>query len=347
MIIREVEKPNIRDLIGLVNHQFWDRQKILKKDILNGIKIVGSGKGAIALVFKYLSERRVVKSKLDEVIMADWLGSWVYNQIQPFAFPAKKISNRTKVLFVYHQYGFPQDMDKILEFAHDKKLIVIEDCAHSIVSYYKGKLLGSFGDFTIYSFSKWFFCFALGGVKSKFDDFGGYADEAISKTPFGLTIVKDAAKFLHEWSTFSNSNIFQKYAGSLLGMSYAIYGEALKPGRLAQTLLAQKIAKEISVRKKRYHYFLKQTDGLGICDHLEREGITPYVIPIHCAERQTEDVIKYLRARGFETGAYHFDINRNLLNPQFIKTVWIPCHGGISDEVFSEIIGLVLKSFKK
>lgn len=343
MLIREVENPRLRDLTRF----FKGQTRGMGDEILDGIQVVGSGKGAIALVLKYLSEKGVIKNKLDEVMMADWLGSWVYNQVQPFAFPAKKISDRTKILFVYHQYGFPQDMDKILEFAHDRKLIVIEDCAHSINSYYKGKSLGSFGDFAIYSFSKWFFCFALGGVKSKFDDFRNYADEAVSETPFGLTTIKDAAKFLHEWSTFSSLNIFQKYAGFLLGMSYAIYGEALKPGRLAQALLTQKITKEISVRQKRYHYFFKQTDGLGICDHLEREGITPYVIPIRCAERQTEDVIKHLRARGIETGTYQFDINRNLLNPQFIKTVWIPCHGGISDKVFNEIISLVLKSLKK
>lgn len=342
MIIREVEKPDLKKIIKAIKFKLTP-----KPELLSDVLLVGSGKGAIALVLKYLINQGIIKDKVDEILVPSWLGYWIYNQIQPYAFPAKFYGKRTKVILVYHQYGFPQDMDKILEFAHDKKLILIEDCAHSIASYYKGKLLGSFGDFTIYSFSKWFFCFALGGVKSKFDDFRSYAGEAVSKTPFGLTLIKDTAKFLHEWSTFSNSNIFQKYAGFLLGMSYAIYGEALKPGRLAQTLLAQKIAKEISVRQKRYHYFLKQTDGLGICDHLEREGITPYVIPIHCAERQTEDVIKHLRARGFKTGAYHFDANRNLLDPKFIKTVWIPCHSGISDEVFSDITDLVLKSFKK
>lgn len=341
MIIREVENPRLRDLNGFFGSRPTGEAE---PEALAGIQVVGSGKGAIALILKYLLDQGIIKNKLDEVMMADWLGYWVYNQVQSLAFPAKNFSDRTKAIFVYHQYGFPQDMDKILEFAHDKKLILIEDCAHAIASYYKGKLLGSFGDFTIYSFSKWFFCFALGGVKSKFNDFKGYVDEAVAKTPFGLTLTKDAAKLLYEWSAFSN--FFKKYAGFLLSMSYAVYGEALKPGWLAQALLARKIAEEISLRQKRYHYFLKQTDNLGVCDHLEREGITPYVIPIRCAERQTEEVVKNLRGRGIETGVYQFDINRNLLNPRFVKTVWIPCHSGITDAVFGEITGLVLKSFK-
>ena len=102
-----------------------------------------------------LIDKKIIKNKLDEILVPDWIGYWVYNQMQPFAFPAKRFSERTKVLFVYHQYGFPQQMDKILEFANHKKLIVVEDCAHALDSYYQGKPLGSMGDFTIYSFSKW------------------------------------------------------------------------------------------------------------------------------------------------------------------------------------------------
>jgi len=343
MLIKEVENPRLRDLTRFFKGQTGE----MREKILDGIQVVGSGKGAIALVLKYLLEKGVIKNKLDEVIMADWIGSWVYNQVQSFAFPAKKFSSRTKVIFVYHQYGFPQDMDKIMEFAHDKKLIVIEDCAHSLASYYKGKLLGSFGDFTIYSFSKWFFCFALGGVKSKFSDFSEYADQVVQKTPFGLTLFKDSTKLFSEMSSFSHSLAFKKSTDLFMNMAYSVYGEALKPSRPALRLLASKINNEIIIRKKRYSYFLERTEHLGICDHLEKEGITPYIIPVLCSESQSEKLVKHLQEENVMTGIYHFDVNRNLLNPKFMPCVWIPCHGGISDEVFSEITDLVLKSFKK
>lgn len=343
MITRELENPRVKDLIGWVRRQPEEKRGISERDILDGIQVVGSGKGAIALVFKYLIAKGRIVNKLDEIMVADWVGSWVYNQIQPFAFPAKKFSDRTKALFVYHQYGFPQNMDKILEFAHDKKLIIIEDCAHSLASYYKGRLLGSMGDFSIYSFSKWFSCFALGGVKSKFDDFNAYANRLILDTPLGLTFIKDSAKFLYEWSRFSNSRVFKKYATFFLAMSYSLYGEALKPSRLALRLLYSKIGREISIRQKRYHYFLEQTNHLGICDHLETERITPYVIPIYCPESKNRALIRALRDRSIATGLYHFDINRNLLSPKFVQCVWIPCHGGISNKIFSDITELILK----
>ena len=343
MIIREVENPTLRDLFGGNKHQPIEKYPMSGRDILDKIKVVGSGKGAIALVLKYLSEKKIILNKLSEVIVPDWLGYWVYNQVQAFAFPAKRFSARTKALFIYHQYGFPQNMDKILEFAHDKKLIVIEDCAHALASYYKKRLLGSIGDFSIYSFSKWFFCFALGGVRSKFEDFYIYANKSISQVPFGITFVKDLAKFLYERSAFSNCNLFKKYSNLFMEMSYSLYGEALKPSRLAIRLVFSKIDYEIHLRQERYRHFRNRTDHLGICDHLENEGVTPYVIPIRCSESKNEKLVNLLRNKGIITGIYHFDIERNLLFPKFIKCVWVPCHGGISDDTFGVITETVLK----
>lgn len=344
MIIREVEKPEIKNLFGYSKHRLSGIEDSAGDGILNKIKVVGSGKGGIALVLRYLIEKKIIRNKLDEVMVADWIGYWVYNQIQTFAFPAKNFSNRTKVLLVYHQYGFPQDMDKILEFANDKKLVVIEDCAHALDSYYKGRLLGSMGDFAIYSFSKWFFCFALGGVKSKSDDFYDYADNLIKQTAFGLTFAKDIIKFFYECSTFSNSQNFEKYMRYLSAMSYSLYGESLRPSQAAFRLLSLKIKNEINVRRRRYSYFFSKMGNLGVCDHLEKEGVVPYVIPIRCPAPKSEKVLKALKDKNIATGLYNFDINRNFLSPNFVPCVWVPCHSGISDEMFSDIADLISKN---
>ncbi|NCP17217.1 hypothetical protein CO134_02600 [Candidatus Kuenenbacteria bacterium CG_4_9_14_3_um_filter_39_14] len=333
-MIREVARPRLRDLFDF--HQ-------PSAEFFKDIQLTGSGKGALAIILQYLYRKEIIQNKLAEVIVPDWLGYWVYNQIQSFAFPAKKYSERTKAIMVYHQYGFPQDMDKILDFARDKKLIIIEDCAHAIDSSYKGKPLGTFGDFTIYSFSKWFFCFALGGVKSKFPDFDDYARETIRRTPCGLTLFKDTAKFIYEKSTFSKIKIYQQSANFFLASSYALYGQALKTSCFARRLLKQKIEQEISLRQKRYQYFLQETESLGICQHLEREGVTPYVIPIIPKESRMPYLLKDLISQGIKTGIYHFDLNRNLLAPKFVKSIWIPCHRDISDQQFEGIISTIKK----
>ena len=98
MIIREVEKPHLRDLIGLPKIKKAKDFEVIEKDILSGVRVVGSGKGAIALILAYLTKRGIISNKLDEVLVADWVGYWVYNQIQPFAFPAKRFSEKTTIM---------------------------------------------------------------------------------------------------------------------------------------------------------------------------------------------------------------------------------------------------------
>ena len=60
----------------------------------------------------------------------------------------KKINKKTKAIIVPHVLGFPAKIDEIKKF----KLLIVEDCAHSLGGFYKGKPLGSFGDITIFSF---------------------------------------------------------------------------------------------------------------------------------------------------------------------------------------------------
>ena len=62
------------------------------------------------------------------------------------------INDRTKVLMVMHYGGVAVDMDKAVYLAEKYDLILLEDTAHSIDSYYKGKPLGSFGHFSTCSF---------------------------------------------------------------------------------------------------------------------------------------------------------------------------------------------------
>jgi len=334
-MIKEVEGPTLKDLFGSYK----------ESNDLADMRFVGSGKGAMAVIFKYLRDKNIIENKVMEVMVPDWLGFWVYNQIQAFAFPAKKVSDRTRAIFVYHQYGFPQDMDTILDFARTKKLIVIEDCAHALESSYKGKIVGSFGDFSIYSFSKWFFCFALGGVRSKFDDFDLYAQKVISETPFGLTFIKDLAKLKYECVALSNSHLRKKYLDLFVRMTYSIYGDAIKPGGRAVYLAKSKMRNEINIRKARYKYFREKTDRFSICDHLEQDGIAPYVIPIRASEQRAQAIVDALREKKIGTGIYNFDINRNLLSPKFVPCIWIPCHGAISENIFNSMIETISEKF--
>lgn len=62
------------------------------------------------------------------------------------------ITPRTKVIAPVHYAGVSCEMDTIMEIARKHNLFVIEDAAQGVMSTYKGKALGSIGDFGCYSF---------------------------------------------------------------------------------------------------------------------------------------------------------------------------------------------------
>lgn len=62
------------------------------------------------------------------------------------------ITPRTKVIVPVHYAGVACDMDKIMDIAHRHNLLVVEDAAQAIDSYYKGKALGSIGHLGCFSF---------------------------------------------------------------------------------------------------------------------------------------------------------------------------------------------------
>lgn len=66
----------------------------------------------------------------------------------------KSITSRTKAIYVVHTYGTAAQIDTICSIAKKHKLIVIEDLAQAPFGLYKGKPLGTYGDFAVLSFTK-------------------------------------------------------------------------------------------------------------------------------------------------------------------------------------------------
>ncbi len=62
------------------------------------------------------------------------------------------ITDRTKAIVPVHYAGVACEMDKICEIAKKYNLYIIEDAAQGMMSTYKGRALGSIGDYGCYSF---------------------------------------------------------------------------------------------------------------------------------------------------------------------------------------------------
>lgn len=63
-----------------------------------------------------------------------------------------KITSRTKAIMIVHIYGLPVNINPILELAKKHNLKIIEDAAEMHGQTYNGKICGSFGDISIFSF---------------------------------------------------------------------------------------------------------------------------------------------------------------------------------------------------
>jgi dTDP-4-amino-4,6-dideoxygalactose transaminase len=65
---------------------------------------------------------------------------------------ARRITPRTKALMPVHLFGQSADMDRVMAVARQHDLPVIEDAAQALSATYRGRLVGSIGDFGTFSF---------------------------------------------------------------------------------------------------------------------------------------------------------------------------------------------------
>ena len=79
---------------------------------------------------------------------------------------ARKITPRTKMIVPVHLGGYPVDMDPLMALAREHGILVLEDAAHAFGASYKGRKIGTIGDFTGFSLHEVKNCtsFGEGGI---------------------------------------------------------------------------------------------------------------------------------------------------------------------------------------
>lgn len=311
-------------------------KKYVGDEYFQKMMFTGSGKAAIKIVLDYLKINGIIENKNSEILVPQWLGYWVYNMMHKTAFPCLTYNDKVKVMFVYHQYGFPQNMDEIMDFAERKRVIIIEDCAHVFESYYKGKRLGCFGLAAVFSFSKMFPIFVGGGITTGDQGLLSYATKQIDNNDSLVSFFALISKICAE--KFSAK--YFKY----VEMSYGVYDRNTKMNWLALNLLLNDLRRDaIAKRRNNYSFLLNYFKRFEYFEGLEND-VVPYVVPLMASEEQLGKIGGLLCQANIKTGIYHFDVNRNLLNPKFVKCVWVPVHQGLSINDMNRICDLIKKA---
>ncbi len=90
---------------------------------------------------------------------------------------ARKITDKTKMIVPVHIGGYPVDLDPIMELAKKHNILVLEDAAHAFGAMYKGRKIGTIGDFAAFSMHevKNITSFGEGGIATT--NIPGFGDE--------------------------------------------------------------------------------------------------------------------------------------------------------------------------
>jgi dTDP-4-amino-4,6-dideoxygalactose transaminase len=107
------------------------------------------------------------------------------------------ISPRTKAVMPVHLYGHPYDADPIREICRRRNLAMIEDAAQAHGARYKGKVTGTLGDvsgFSFYPGKNLGACGEAGALVTNRDDFAARrARSANTDRPYATTTTKSAS----------------------------------------------------------------------------------------------------------------------------------------------------------
>jgi|TARA_R110000822_G_scaffold100080_5_gene225476 perosamine synthetase len=176
----------------------------------------------------------------------------------------RKITSKTKAIMIVSVYGLPCEMDELMAISKKHNIPIIEDNAECFLSRYKGKLVGTFGDFSSYSFenSKHMSCGEGGMIITNNTDL---AEKCRKSGGHGFKNLKaDEGRVKSNLDVFQNPN-YKRH--SQIGWNYRL-SEFSSAIALAQL---ERLDELVDMRKQSAEVFLEAING---CDY-----ITPQFTP--------------------------------------------------------------------
>ncbi len=158
-------------------------------------------------------------------------------QIEPL------INEKTKVIAVVHYAGVACDMDAIMALAEKHNLLVVEDAAHCIDSFYKGRPLGGIGHLGAFSF---------------------HETKNISSGEGGMCVINDE-RFIRRaeiiWEKGTNRAEF--YRGMVNKYGWVDMGSSFLPSEFNAAYLWAQLEQLDDIQGKRKHIWNRYFEGLN------------------------------------------------------------------------------------
>lgn len=258
------------------------------------------------------------------------------------------ITQRTRAIVPVHYAGVACEMDTIMATARQHGLKVVEDAAQGVMSTYKGRALGSIGDFGAYSFHE---------TKNVISGEGGAL--LVNSPDLNLR-----AEIIREKGT-DRSRFFRgevdKYTWQEVGSSF-LPGELIAAFLWAQLEEADRITKERLTSWRRYHELLGPLEAKEVLrrpiipNDCEHNAHMYYVLLAPEIDRQKVlhafrcndigSVFHYVPLHASPAGKRYGRINGDLdvTNQQSERLIRLPLWVGLSEEQQSKVVSVLEKA---
>ncbi len=242
-----------------------------------------------------------------------------------------------------HYAGHPVSMDELMPWAKGKGLRVIEDCAHTAGGYYKGKMLGTWGDIGCYSFEEKKLMTTGDGGMMVTNDLQLFKDV---KAMRWVGIDKDNWKTAQSYVGTNKDALHWFYELNVLGYKYNMNDIAAAIG-LVQLKKLSAFNKRRSVIIRQYLKGIENIPGIKPLLPYEPENYPYQMFGIRSEKR--DELMIYLKSQGIATGCHYTPLSvQPLFKPyangcDFIekeadKFITLPLHATLTNQEVNYII---------
>jgi hypothetical protein len=311
----------------------------VRKDMgTNDIFLMSSGRMGISLSLCVANINRH-----DEVFVPQFMSKCVLSAVDT-GFPSLEFTEKTKAVLLYHLWGFPQNFPEIQKILKNRNILVIEDCAHGVWGKSYGIRLGGFGDTALFSLPKIFEITYAGALRVNNKN---YLDAIRKRLDYKISLKEYWESLRGEWTyvnfyrkttvkrNLSDSQInLQKWYATLLTYP-ACKGIS---GKLPQNY--EELKEVFRKQNSNFLFLLKNLKNKSfLLDGDEFDEMAPLCYPFLSEDESVLfKVDSWLKETGIYTGIYHFDINRNMFNPNFKKCVPIPIYASIDKSLLESFV---------
>lgn len=282
-------------------------------------------------------------NRTDEILVPNYLSQCVLNIINKTSFPSHSETKKTKAVLALHQWGYPQKIDEVMEVAQKKGYLVIEDCAHSMTSKYKGKGIGLFGDASIFSFPKLFPTVMGGFLLTDDKEIINHAMQ-YRESLSGLRRGADLNRMMI--TTYKNQVRGEKRSEFLkesLEKCYSVYIDYPRVTKALNGLVTKAIQNlcDLEIRGQNLAVY-KENFPENYLDSLEENSeVVPYFVPFFDSHKNLHKIMSLLNRNNIETSILHFDVNRNIFDSNYVECLALPCHQELSQRDVSYVCKII------